>query len=359
MCLFAVDAVAAADLSDVARQQELKKSAATPLSITDKGSHWHIVSVRRMPPSSAPVKIGEQLRYEVKLKKTGTSGSLPIRLKVLPAKPKADYKGSYDGIKANIYAKQNEVVTKTVLVAHRDIYKYGVIGYGFDMILTKPDGTPFSDLSPGDNRKKIRLTRERDPVVIKATSSGVERRSKVAGAPGREIQVRSPDKSSVLARIDRQKAGNSGTKCIMQTYYDELLPNGKSGKFDSIDWCALNMKSKVKQHPSHLSKDVTDYATMGIRVCSSSSAVYAVDLVTRKITNKKLDESKNQMERQWHDGESCTMRPWKYCPKDVTGQRMVAIGMEAHVKDSDEGFASELVGIRLICRPLTDILIDD
>jgi len=278
---------------------------------------------------------------------------------VLPAKPKADYKGSYDGIKTNIYAKQGEVITKTVLVAYRDIYKYSLIGYGFDMILTNPDGTPFSDLSPGDNSKKIRLTRERDPAPIKATSSGVERRSSVAGALGREIQVRSPDKTSVLTRIDRKKADNSGTRCIMQTYYDELLPNGKSSRFDSIDWCTVSMKSKVKQHPSYLSNDVTDYATMGIRVCSSNSAVYAVDLMKRKINNKKLDERKNKMERQWHDGESCTMRSWKYCPEDVTGQRMVAIGVEAHVEDSDEGLASELVGIRLICRPIADVFIGD
>ena len=61
-------------------------------------------------------------------------------------------------------------------------------------------------------------------------------------------------------------------------------------------------------------------------------------------------------ERQWSATEfdDSVWRPWQYCPMDGTGQRMVAIGFEAHIKETE--IDSRLIGIRLICEPLSQAL---
>ena len=368
----------AADLSGAVRQQDLAKPITAPKSIKNSGGQWQIVSVNRVPASSARVKLREQLRFEVKLKKTGTNKALPIRLKVTPAKPKPDYRGSTDGIKANIDAGENQIVSKTLLVAYRDIYKFSTAGYGFDITLTKPNGKTFVDLSPGDNTSKVRLLREKDPAKPKVKkqakkknvepekpkSSGVVRRSGVAGKTAdRAINFKVNQPRAILESLRFR------SNCVLQGKFERLIgmTEGEAIKLEnslpSPNWCSKNEQYKADK-PTIVANRVAQHAIFGVRVCTDGSdlwdaSLYALEFWYKGIRDRALDDNNLIKQRQWAWGSRCEWRPWQYCPKDSKGQRMVAVGYEAHIKHDETGdWDDTMHGIRLVCRPLSDVYID-
>jgi len=167
-----------------------------------------------------------------------------------------------------------------------------------------------------------------------------------------------------LESVSRPLVSGIG-RCLIEGKFERLVRKGERSKeLASPHWCSKEHQSTVKNYPSITRNVEAKYAAFGLRVCTrsikaNSSVLTDLEFWYKGIKNRRLDDKDLVRKTQWDFIGQCEWRPWSYCPKDSSGQRMVAVGYEAHMKNSGNGeHADKLQGLRLICRPLADVYID-
>ncbi len=363
-----------------------------PESVTRKGStetDWEIVSVRDQGGNAnGLLEARENLSFEVKLRKTGVEAPLPVRIQAKQVQPDANWKGTNPGIKYNIYGEVGEIVAVKVPVNYQTRFEAGVESYVFNLELVHPDGSPLKDANTANNTKRMNynLLEKREAraeaeaeAARKEANKGYKRRlrrSGLAGRSGDRIWRHVAPKGAILnalhlevfrneVRVGEDTAHLSGnylslvdgvptttqvpglTYDVNTFYHKELdAPVQTSGVYsDRPDWATFALRGSIAKE-NHILND------FGIR---NPFFPPTFELWKQDITGDQLGQNRER-ELQWqtNSSDSHDWSPWQFCPKDDTGQYMVAVGFEAHVEELNWG--SYLNGIRLICEPLSQAL---
>ena len=360
---------------------------ATERAQSATGTDWEIVSVHDLGGNAGGLlDARENLSLNVRVRKTGADAPLPIRIQAKQVQANANWQGSHPGIKYNVDGEIGEIKTIVVPVNYQTRFEAGAESYVFNLELTHPDGSPLKDANADNNVKRMNYglkekrqarAEEAEEEARKEANKGYKRRvrrSGVAGATGDRVWRQVAPKGAVLRGLSLNDRGEiGGFYHTLKNMPESAMPtlkniygfmNNRPALYDEFEEGRVHSRSMISAQRASFGvfglrvrnrKDgFCIYICIGSpRVTSSfefwmrdrSGSVLGQDL-TREIQWPLGPTSENSSEFSW--------RPWQYCPKDSTGQRMIAIGFEAHIEEDTN--VSHLIGIRLICEPLSQAL---
>lgn len=339
-----------------------------------KKPEWEFLYVNRLGATRDEyVSDGENLTLQVAMKKTGPDSPAPVRILVRDANPNAPtWNGGNPGTKYDIDGSPGEVLVREVLVNYHRRFEEGDEAYSFIVSLTNPDGSPFVD-SNMDNHEKLMVFYHTENKRKKAdaeaeqarrdANKGYERRvrrSEVAGRTGDRVWRQVGKKGTILVGIKENSCGLKAEYKYLgapqgEKYFDGL-------RSTSTQACKPNNNSEK----SILKNERGGNAVFGLRLYTANNKfgydknnlkdLKGIELWLRNIEGSVLGQNLMR-KKQFSFGEgtnNSVWRPWSYCPKESSGQRMVAVGFETHIQEQTHH--AMITGIRLICEPLSQAL---
>ncbi len=349
-----------------------------------KKPQWEFLYVNRLGgKKKGYVSDGEHVTLQVAMKKTGPDASAPVRIVVKDANPNAPkWNGSNPGTKYDIDLSPGEIVVKEVQVNYHRRFEEGDDAYSFLVELTNPDGTPFKDANLENHEKlmafyhtenRLKKKDAEEEQARRDANKGYERRvrrSKVAGRTGDRVWRQVGPKGALLVGLSLSVGDINGSNLQLGGVYENLGEGTKGSSLQNLENIYMGGDPDNILHAASENKNVAaEFATFGIRVGTDTAdesiflnaptlgdrnGAYALDLWQRDTMGAKLGQDLRRV-NQWNTSwRSIEWRPWSYCPEEKSGQRMIAVGFEAHIKESTNN--SHLYGIRLICEPLSQAL---
>lgn len=345
--------------------------APVPTAQSVQKTDWEIVSVQDLGGNSnGLLDERENLRLNVRIRKTGADKPFPIRIKAKQVQADANWQGSDPGIKYDVDAPVGEIKTIVVPVNYTTRFEAGVESYVFNLELTQPDGSKLKDANADNNVKRMNYgLKEKRQAIANIGYKRQLRRSGVAGAKGNRVWRQVAPKGAILRHLSITDVGGLGGYYHAVTSLDQTqLPTLNE---ISVVRREAKVADRAEGRVSSKSMVSTTPAAMGVFGIRANTATprgllcYACigypehlppfELWMRDRIGGSLGQNLTR-EKQWNGTvyDDSEWRPWQYCPKDGTGQRMVAVGFEAHLEEGKTN--TYLEGIRLICEPLAQAL---